>query len=204
MQAGGPSEQDQDRILPGFESTRELSGDEFRVLELHVSPTTGARPTRSLLRELQSGGEPGGGEADPPGNASVGARPDLASSGQFSPSARRARQRQASHRPSLSPTPPYGPILGTARSSIRCLQSPAFLGVTESIGRRHPNQPRFWRRTGSGVDPCCRFEAARVGRLRYSPSMYATSPCNARSSPSASPASSTFTGVMRSIIQSMP
>ena len=75
MQAGSPFEQDQDRVLPGFESTRELSGDEFRVLELHVSPTTGARPTRSLLRELQSGGELGGGEADPPGDASVVASP---------------------------------------------------------------------------------------------------------------------------------
>src|SRR6516165_12357429 len=75
MQAGSPFEQDQDRVLPGFESTRELSGDEFRVLELHVPPTTGARPTRSLLRELQSGGEAGGGEADPPGDASVVASP---------------------------------------------------------------------------------------------------------------------------------
>ena len=59
MQAGGASEQDPDRVLPGFESTRELSGDEFRLPELYVSPTTGAGPTRSLLRELQSGGEPG-------------------------------------------------------------------------------------------------------------------------------------------------
>ena len=59
----------------GFESTRELSGDEVRLSEFHVSPTAGARTDARVLRELQSGGEPGGGEADPPGNASIVASP---------------------------------------------------------------------------------------------------------------------------------
>jgi hypothetical protein len=86
MQAGGASERDQDPILPRFETTRERSGDECRVLEFHVSPTAGG-PTRSLLRELQSGDEPGGSEADPPGDASVVASPTAPRQGPDGPGA---------------------------------------------------------------------------------------------------------------------
>src|SRR4029453_2076656 len=55
--------------------------------ELHVSPTAGAGPTRSLLRELQSGDEPGGSEADPPGDASVVASPTAHRQGPDGPGA---------------------------------------------------------------------------------------------------------------------
>src|SRR2546425_4374661 len=71
VQVGVTSQQDQDRVLQGLASTRELPGRQFRVLELHVPATTGAEPTRGILRQLQSGDQPESGEEDPPGDAQV-------------------------------------------------------------------------------------------------------------------------------------
>ena len=72
-QAGGPSEQDEDRILPGSERRASYPETSFEVLSLTFRRRR-ARDRRGPL-QASAGGEPGGGEADPRGHASVVASP---------------------------------------------------------------------------------------------------------------------------------